>query len=75
MSEQEKTESADRIVRIITEDAELSSEFHIKFGEVLGDARVLRLYQTEEQFKNYLLRQLQQRRNQEKPVQQIRRRR
>jgi len=74
MSDKEKVESADRIIAIIGEEAELSTEYHSKFRDVLGPARLLLLYQTEEQFKNYLLRKLQERRNQQTPANQARRR-
>lgn len=62
MSEKELEEAGDKIIELDLEEARLKSEYHKKFKEVLPPSKVVRLYNAENGFKNYLLQQLRSRR-------------
>ncbi len=55
LSEQEKEELVDKFVSIKIEEATLEVDYHEKFKKVLDLEKVLKLYQSEMAFKNYLL--------------------
>jgi hypothetical protein len=65
LSAKELDEAGDKVVEYITEEAELTRQYHEKFKEVLAPEKVVQLYYLDQQFKAYLLNQLQQRRQQQ----------
>jgi hypothetical protein len=65
LSAKELEEAGDKVVEYITEEADLTRQYHQKFKEVLAPEKVVQLYSVELQFKTYLLNQLQQRRQQQ----------
>jgi len=58
MTEKELEELGDELVNTDLKEAQLRAEYHKKFKEVLPPSKVVRLYYTENRFKNYLLNQL-----------------
>jgi hypothetical protein len=60
LSDDKIEELGDEYVASVIEEAELLGIYHARFKEVLPVRKVPRIYQTENQFKNYLLRQIQQ---------------
>lgn len=62
MSEKELEEAGDKLISLNLQEAELKAEYHEKFKEVLSPSKVVRLYNAEQGFKNYLLNQLRSRR-------------
>ncbi|MBN1387730.1 MAG: hypothetical protein JW965_04740 [Bacteroidales bacterium] len=62
MSEKELEEAGDKLISLNLKEAELKAEYHEKFKEVLTPSKVVRLYNAENGFKNYLLNQLRSRR-------------
>lgn len=60
LSDARMEELGDEYVATVIEEAELLKTYHARFKEVLPARKVPRIYQTENQFKNYLLRQIQQ---------------
>lgn len=60
LSDDTVEELGDEYVATVVEEAELLMTYHARFKEVLPPRKVPRVYQTETQFKNYLLRQIQQ---------------
>jgi hypothetical protein len=58
MTEKELEELGDKLISLDLSEAELKAEYHKKFKGVLTPAKVVRLYYTENRFKNYLLNQL-----------------
>lgn len=58
MTEKELEEAGDELVRLDLLEAGLKAEYHDKFKEALSPSKVVRLYYTENRFKNYLLNQL-----------------
>lgn len=60
LSDNEIEELGDKYVATIIEEAELLTTYHARFKEVLPIGKVPRIYYTENQFKAYLLRQIQQ---------------
>ena len=58
LSDKQKEEIADKIISIRLKNAQLESEYHEKFKAVLPIDKVLLLYQSENQFKSELIRQL-----------------
>lgn len=58
MSDAEKTEAADNLINLDLKEANLSVEYHKKFKEILPPAKVLRLYQAENQYRQQLLNEL-----------------
>jgi hypothetical protein len=61
MSEKEMTETGDRLISLQIQEASLSQEYHKKFREILSPAKVLRLYQAENQYRIQLLNELEKR--------------
>jgi len=60
LSDNEIEELGDKYVATMIEEAELLKTYHARFKEVLPIRKVPRIYNTENQFKTYLLRQIQQ---------------
>jgi len=60
MSEKEMIEAGDKIVSLQMEEASLAAEYHKKFKEILKPAKVIRLYQAENQYRLQLLNELKQ---------------
>ena len=58
MSSKEISESLDRYIEIEKEISELLDRYNEKFKQVLANEKVLKIYFTEVQFRNYLLKQL-----------------
>jgi hypothetical protein len=61
MSEKEMTETGDRLISLQIQEASLAQEYHKKFREILSPAKVLRLYQAENQYRMQLLNELEKR--------------
>jgi len=59
LSDEEITKYADMYVNFKKEEADLLVEFNEKFKKVLPPTKVFLLYQTDYEFKNYLLKQIQ----------------
>lgn len=59
LSNEEITKYADMYVNFKKEESDLLVEFNEKFKEVLPPSKVFLLYQTDYEFKNYLLKQIQ----------------
>ena len=64
MSDKELTEAGDKYIALEVQEASLSQEYHNKFKEILPPAKVIRLYQAENQYKLQLLNELQNRKQQ-----------
>jgi len=62
MTDKEMTEAGDRFIALEVREASLAQEFHTKIKIILSPAKVLRLYQAENQYRLQLLKELQQRR-------------
>jgi len=62
MSEKELSETADRLANTFSDEANLIVTFNSEMQKVLPPAKVIRLYQIENQYKQQLLRQLNERR-------------
>lgn len=58
MSEKELTDAGDKLISLQMEEADLALESHKKFKEILSPAKVLRLYQAENQYRLTLLNEL-----------------
>jgi hypothetical protein len=58
MTPEEITETLDRYIVIEKEEAQLLEQYNAKFKQVLANEKVLKIYITEIQFRNYLLKQL-----------------
>jgi len=58
MTEKEMIEAGDKLISLEVQEANLALEFHKKFKEILTPAKVIRLYQAENQFKIDLLNEL-----------------
>jgi hypothetical protein len=58
MSEKEMIEAGDKHIALQVQEASLSQEYHKKFREILSPAKVLRLYQAENQYRLLLLNEL-----------------
>ncbi|QQS51969.1 MAG: hypothetical protein IPM71_04370 [Bacteroidota bacterium] len=67
MSEKEIAETLDRYVAIEKEETQLLETYNQKFRQVLPDEKVLKIYLTEIQFRNYLLKQLRTQQQEIKP--------
>jgi len=61
MSDDELSKQGDRFIELEVEEAALSKEFHNKVKVILPPRKILRLYQTENQYKLQLLKDLQER--------------
>ena len=62
MSDREMTEAGDRLVDLEIQEANHAKEFHSQLKTILSPVKVLRLYQAENQFRQQLLNDLQNRR-------------
>jgi hypothetical protein len=58
MSEKEMIETGDKLIALQVQEAALSQDYHKKFREILSPAKVLRLYQAENQYRLQLLNEL-----------------
>jgi hypothetical protein len=58
MSEADLIKAGDRLVSLQVEEAALTQSLHNKLKEVLPPAKVIRVYQAENQFRNQLLNEL-----------------
>ena len=58
MNDKEITEAGDRLVSLDLQEANLTSEYHKKFREILSPVKVVRLYQAENQYRIQLLNEL-----------------
>lgn len=67
MSDKELTEAGDKYISLEVREVSLSQEYHNKFKEILPPAKVIRLYQAENQYKLLLLNELQDRKQQGRP--------
>ena len=61
MSDKEMIEAGDKIISLQVQEAGLAQEFHKKFREILSPAKVVRLYQAENQYRQQLLNELKER--------------
>ncbi len=57
-SDERKTELADSLILFRLKEAKLEQNYHEKFKQVLSIDKVIKLYNAETQFKNYLLKQI-----------------
>jgi hypothetical protein len=64
MSDAELTKSGDRLVALQVEEAALTESLHKKLKEILPPAKVVRVYQAENMFRNQLLNELRENREQ-----------
>lgn len=64
MTDKELTEAGDKYIAIEIQEASLSQEYHSRFKEILPPAKIIRLYQAENQYKLQLLNELQDRKQQ-----------
>jgi len=58
MSDKEMIEAGDKHVSLQVQEAALAQEYHKKFREILSPAKVIRLYQAENQYRLQLLNEL-----------------
>ena len=65
LSDAELEESSDKFINFALQEAGLAKEYHNKFKEVLPPSKVVRLYNSEMQFKTLLLNQLRDQREQQ----------
>jgi hypothetical protein len=71
MSEKEMTEAGDRLISLQIQEANLAMEYHKKFKDILSPAKVIRLYQAENQYRLQLLNELKQNQNQRNNMQKV----
>ena len=64
MSEKELADAGDKYISLEVQEASLTQELHNKLKEVLPPAKIIRIYQAENQYKVQLLNELQDRRQQ-----------
>ena len=62
MSEAELASTADRLAKTFSDEAEMVVSFNESLKAVLSPGKIIRLYQVENQYKQQLLRELNQRR-------------
>ena len=62
MSDDELTSTADKLVKSFVDEAQMTVSFNENLKKVLPPAKVIKLYQIENQYKQQLLRELNQRR-------------
>jgi hypothetical protein len=62
LSQTELINLGDKLITTITQESALAVTFHMKLKEVLPPAKVIRLYQVENQYRVQLLNELQERR-------------
>jgi len=71
MSDEQLTAAGDKLMELVVMESELSVALHQQLKGILPPAKILRLYQAENQYRQQLLNELQQRKQQmNKPVQQ-----
>jgi hypothetical protein len=58
MSDKEISESLDKFIQLQKKETELLETYNEKFKQILPDEKVMKIYITEFQFKNWLLKQL-----------------
>ena len=58
MTEKELIDAGDKHVALLVQEASLAQEYHKKFREILSPAKVIRLYQAENQYRLQLLNEL-----------------
>ena len=58
MSEKEMIEAGDLHISLQVQEASLAQEYHKKFREILSPAKILRLYQAENQYRLLLLNEI-----------------
>ena len=58
MSDKEMIEAGDKHISLQVQEAALAQEYHKKFREILSPAKVIRLYQAENQYRLQLLNEL-----------------
>jgi hypothetical protein len=58
LTDKQKEDISDKFINNRLEQAQLESEYHLKFKQVLPVSKVLKLYEAENQFKSQLIRQL-----------------
>jgi hypothetical protein len=58
MSDKEMIEAGDKHISLQVQEASLSQEYHKKFREILSPAKIIRLYQAENQYRLLLLNEL-----------------
>jgi hypothetical protein len=58
MTEKELIEAGDKHVALQVQEAALAQEYHKKFKEILAPAKIIRLYQAENQYRLQLLNEL-----------------
>lgn len=63
LSDREITELGDKLIGLEVKEAELAVEFHKRVKTILPPAKVLRLYQAENQYRAQLLNELQERKD------------
>ena len=68
MSDTERSAAGDNLINLEVKEANLSLEYHRKFKEILPPAKVLRLYQAENQYRQQLLNELRDNRPQQNNV-------
>lgn len=68
LDDKEIEESGDRVIAYTVEEAMLTQTYHKKFKEILPPEKVIRIYQTENQFNKILLEQLRNRRSQQQAI-------
>ena len=61
LSDDEFEKLGDKFVQLNVKQAKLNSEYHDKFKTIISSKKVMLLYQAENQFKQYLLKQIKQR--------------
>jgi len=69
MSEKDMSEAGDKLISLQMQEADLAMEYHKKFKEILSPAKVIRLYQAENQYRLQLLNELKQNQNQRNNMQ------
>ncbi|MCW3807286.1 hypothetical protein [Plebeiibacterium marinum] len=57
-SSEKKTELADSLINFRLKEAKLEQAYHQKFKSILSIDKVIKLYNSEQQYKNYLLTQI-----------------
>lgn len=62
MSDEQMVAAGDKLIELEVKETELSVEFHQQLKGILPPIKVLRLYQAENQFRQQLLKELQERR-------------
>jgi hypothetical protein len=61
MTDKELTEAGDKFITLQVQESSLNQEYHNRFKEILPPAKIIRLYQAENQYKLQLLNELQDR--------------